>query len=50
MKREKLLDRGSEADVTVRKSIAGTVMLLTKQTEMCSTAGFLVNNNLKKAK
>lgn len=31
MKREKLLDRGGKADVTVRKSLAGTVLLLTKQ-------------------
>lgn len=50
MKREKLLDGGSRDGVTVRKSLTEKVPLLIKQTEMCSTASFSVNNNLKKAK
>lgn len=33
----------------LEKSLAGTVILLTKQIEMRSTSGFFVNNNLKKA-
>lgn len=33
----------------LEKSLAGTVILLTKQIEMRSTSDFLVNNNLKKA-
>lgn len=47
MKRKKLLDRSSEADVTVRKS--QLCSLLSKQ-RCVAFAGFLVNNNLKKPK